>query len=62
MYGTYEEVSQKGFCVGTGLYRRDFAMAEYDAAAIVVSKEPISGNKIELQFKKVYSITASASG
>ena len=37
-------------------------MAEYDAAAIVVSKEPISGNKIELQFKKVYSITASASG
>ena len=62
MSGTYEEVSQKGFCVGTGLYRRDFAMAEYDAAAIVVSKEPISGNKIELQFKKVYSITASASG
>ena len=49
MSGTYEEVSQKGFCVGTGLYRRDFAMPEYNPAGIVVLTESISGKKMELQ-------------
>lgn len=49
MSGAYEGVSQKGFWVGTGLYRREFAMPEYNPAGIVVLKESISGKKIELQ-------------
>lgn len=49
MSGIYEEVSQKGFWVGTGLYRRDFAMPEHTPAGIVVLNESISNKKIELR-------------